>query len=653
MIAKHFGLAGLIGCVLWASPVCGRAATEIVGEETAMMEPVVVTASRLTSPLSQVGSSVTIITNEDLKAGGFTSLDEALELVHGLDVVQSGGPGQLTETYIRGANSGRTLIMVNGVELNDAIEPGRAVNLAHVTLDNVEKIEILRGPQSAVYGSGAMGGVINVITKKGTKKWEAGLDLMGGKYSTWNALASVTGSLSDTADVSLATSWNYSKGFSAAKRNRTYDEPQPDMLPNGYRNWTVDLGLGYALTPDWSARGSYRSTQGITELDYGGGDYADAEDYTVASNRQVARLETGGRVSEIWRQTASVGLSQIDRSYRKVLTPSSAARVSDYHGRNILADWSHQLDFPALWSSLAAGVSYRQEQGRYDEPQYADYFEERSEHQFGTYLQERFQQWGFTLDACGRWDAHGQFGNQLTYRLAPVYSFAATGTSLKGTWGTGFNAPSLYQLFSSYGNQNLSPEESVGWDVGVEQKLSRNFKLGATYFHNDFKNQIDFVMDPVTYEGRYQNLSKVQTKGWEAFFVGTPIPDLTIKLDYTKLTANDLTDEAVTGPVPLRRRADYQLGLDAGYRWGGISAQFGVKRVGPRWDVKYDSVTYEQRQVVLEPYTLANLCITYAPTRTLELQLKIENLLNADYEEAVGYATPGFGVYSGMKLALK
>ncbi len=616
-------------------------AVQVAAEEdsklhTAVMDPVVVSASKVASPLSQVGSSMTVITREDLEQQGIHNVGEALTLAPGVDVVTSGGPGQLAEAYIRGAESGRTLVMINGVEINDAISPGRSADFSHLSLDNVERIEILRGPQSAVYGSGAMGGVVNIITRQGAKAWHGSMDVSGGKYSTWNTLAEVAGT-SAGVDMNLGASWGTSKGFSAAKRTQTYAEPVPDLEPNGFRFWTVDLGLGYAISPDWSTHASYRQGREDAQLDYFGNDAGDTLNFTKNSVQQSAHWDMTGRLNAWWQQTLSAGLAQDDREYHDEPAPG-VDNASTYHGRNVNLDWRHQVDV-VDWNSVVAGINYRQEQGRSQDPQYGDYFDEQSTHLSGLYLEDRITQWGAVLDVSTRWDNYDRYGARFTCRLAPVYTWAPTGSSVRGSWGTGFNAPSLYQLYSSYGNVELQPETSAGWDAGVEQKIGNACKAGVTYFQTDFANQINYDFST----NRYANLGKVQTQGWEVFGAAVPMEDLTLRLGYTKLTANDLTKQDTLGPVPLDRRADYKFTLDAGYQWQGIGLHASAQRVGPRWGRENGT------RVTLNPYTLVNLRLAYAVTKELEAYVKFDNVLDADYTEVVGYNTPRFSALGGLK----
>jgi len=609
--------------------------------DTGQFDPVVVSASKVSSPMSQVGSSITVITAQDLENQGCQTVSEALASVPGLDVVVSGGPGQLTETYVRGAESGRTLVMINGIEINDAMSAGRSVDFSHLTVDNVERIEVLRGPESAVFGSGAMGGVINIITKKGSKDLNASANISGGKYSTWNAGASASGTFSDW-DASLGTSWDYSAGFPALKPTSAMSAPGQDLASNDYRNWTIDASMGGTILQDWTARVSARSFQGYSQLvDYDMNFLPLANsDYSVKTQEETMGFESDWKLNSGWRQTLTAGLSQQDRYYREVPVPSAAENDSDYLGRNLNMDWHSQWDLPAAGSALVLGVNYRQEQGRTEDPVYGD-FPERSAHCFGYYLEERLQVAGFTLDAAARADVQNLFGNAFTYRLAPVYLFEPTGTSFKGTWGTGFNAPTLYQLYAPfYGNADLQPEKSVGWDAGVEQKILNSYKLGSTYFQNDFQNQVDFNS-----AFQYVNLAKTQTKGWELFGAAEPITDLIFKLGYTKLTANDLTQEDTLGPLPLIRRSDYKITLDAGYTWHGAHLQLSVQHVGPRWDK--DNVT--NTRVTLAPYTLANLYATYALTSTLSVFARVNNVMDANYTEVFGYNTPRFAAMGGLK----
>jgi vitamin B12 transporter len=494
----------------------GSWATEASSDEVApQMEPVVVSAAKLPTLLSQSGSSVTVITAQDLENEKDFTVVEALRNVPGLDVVETGGPGQVAQVYMRGAGSDQTLVMVNGVEINDPISPNRAADLSRLTVDNVAQIEILRGPQSALFGSGGMGGVINIVTKKGSKNWEGAASLYDGKYNTRGTAVSAAGTAAGL-DVSVGASGDYSDGFSAARQTQTYPAPVPAMLPNGYRMWSEDLGLGYAFSPAWNTRLTYRAIQGWAQLDNGGGDQGDAPAYTENTDQHIAHWETSWNYLKIWRQTLSVGDFLEERTTDNFTGSPATDIKTDYRGRNFSADWRQELVLPAIFSSLAAGINYQQEQGKFFDGNLSVWgqdpdFTEHSAHTFGYYIEDRIVQNGFVLDGGVREDVHDQYGGAFTYRVESLYPLAATGTVFKETLGTGFKAPTLYQFYSSYGNPKLEPEKSRAWDLGLEQEIiGKRLHAGASYFHNDFENKISFYTDPATYQSRYINLGTVE-----------------------------------------------------------------------------------------------------------------------------------------------
>ncbi|NTV52225.1 MAG: TonB-dependent receptor [Candidatus Firestonebacteria bacterium] len=164
---------------------------------------------------------------------------------------------------------------------------------------------------------------------------------------------------------------------------------------------------------------------------------------------------------------------------------------------------------------------------------------------------------------------------------------------------------------------------------------------------------MSFYTDPASYQSQYVNLGKVETQGWEAFVAAEPVSQLTLRLGYTKLTANDMTQADTLGPIPLVRRADYKISLDAGYQWRAAHVQLSVQRVGARWDLAFDPVTYASRQVSLEPYTLVNLAAAYDITPVLQAYFKINNLLDADYTEVSGYNTLRFAALGGLRYQWK
>jgi vitamin B12 transporter len=424
----------------------------------------------------------------------------------------------------------------------------------------------------------------------------------------------------------------------------TYAEPQPDMLPNAYRNFTADADLGYQALDNLGLRLAGRWAKGRVQLDKGYGDSWDAENYWTDFARFQSRLEANLDLwKKLWRQQFSLALSQNERVSTNDSKMPGYPLPSRYLGRHLAVEWKHQF------RDLVAGAVYSQEQGTYHDENYFPFMNpdlpEHSSHQVGLYLENRFHWEALVMDAGIRWDIHDQYGSQTTYRLTPVYLLAATNTRFKGSYGIGFKAPSLDQLYADYGNTSLKPETSTGWEAGLEQGFwLKQMTMGLTYFQTDFENQISYDFA----SAKDRNLGRVQTKGWEAFAAWQMVSPLNLKLSYTKLTANDLTHADIVGPQTLPNGSDYKMILSADYHWEALHGSIQIARVGPH----YDMTEGFQPRPLLAPYTEVDLTAAWAFTPELQVYAKINNLLDADYIEVVGYNTPRFAAYGGIEVKL-
>jgi vitamin B12 transporter len=267
---------------------------------------------------------------------------------------------------------------------------------------------------------------------------------------------------------------------------------------------------------------------------------------------------------------------------------------------------------------------------------------------FGIFIQDQFkfdESLFVTLGA--RYDDHSKFGSQFTYRIAPAFMLWETNTKFKATIGTGFKAPSLYYLYDpAYGNENLNPEESFGWDLGIEQYLfAQNFSIGTTYFYNKFSDMFGF--DYVTL--KTINIKEAVTKGFELYIEAKPVDELSLKANYTFTDAKDTSPDSPDFDKKLVRRPESKFGFYTSYSFipkANINAE--VIWVGVREDVDFS--TYQR--IELKGYVLINLAAHYDVFDFLRLNARIENLLDTDYEEVYGYGTAGLSFYGGIKLSL-
>lgn len=615
--------------------LCAVAGAEERGTgEDARLEEVVVTANRLETPTREVGSSITVITAEEIEQKQKPLLLDVLRSVPSVDVVQSGGPGRTTSVSIRGAGSNKTLVLLDGIELGDPSSTGGEYDFANLTTHNIERIEILRGPQSTLYGSRAMGGVINIITKRGQGAPTGYLSLSGGSFYTASEKAGISGG-SEQYNYSFGVSRFDTEGFSSA--GKKYGNTEND----GYENTSVNARLGIVPTSNFSADIVVNYLKSKTDLDQGGGAGYDDPDYhqrteqfSFGANANLALFDN------FWEQKLGVSYNDLTREIYGGPGSIYGPSESTYHGQSIIVNWQHTLNLHKT-NALTLGIESKDENAKSESSW--SVWDERFAHTTGFYLQDQVKLWDAWFTTLGvRLDDHNRFGSKGTYRFTSAYVIEQTGTTIKGSYGTAFKAPSLYQLYApTYGNMSLRPETSTGWDAGFEQSLFRDkLTFEATYFHNDFENLI-------IWDKTYKNLNKARTQGVEVAATVRPLDDLTLKAGYTYTKAEDRT----TGQAPARIPKT-KVSFDANYRFlKNASATLGVIYVGTRNDNLYDSASGAKTAVKVKDYVLVNLAASYDITRNVQIFGRVDNLFDRQYEEVAGYGTAGISGYGGVKLS--
>lgn len=650
MVKKIFGFVFITAalCVLLCAQDAPETKDRPQEKQSSLQYEIIVTANRVETSSKEVASSVTVITREEIAKTGKAQILEALEDAIGLSLTQNGPPGSQAAVCIRGANAEHTLVMIDGIEVNDPITPTRSIDMSLGLVENIDRIEILRGPQSPLYGSDAMGGVINIITRQDTGKPKFSLSGFGGTYGTYSGNAEVSGSTSSVRYSAAATLYS-TDGFSAASTKY-----EGNTETDGYRNLTLSAKLGIDLSAHISLDFLGRWMNAETDIDAQGGDYGDDPNSVQAYGSLLLMGQARGRFFQNrWEQTLKVSHVDYHRTYDNPADELNlfSSDESEYKSKLLKIDWQNTLSLHNT-STLMFGVEHQKEQGESwyrSESLFGPYeseFPHQKAHNTGIYLQDQMRFAGrFFLTAGIRYDDHSQAESSTTYRIAPAYVIEHTGTKLKATWGTGFKAPSLYQLyapatfFGPVGNQNLKPEKSTGWDVGMEQMLVDNhLMLGFTHFSNAYENLIDYD----SMQG-YLNIKKATTKGVEITFKWRPIDSLSILSTYTRTEAkNTETDECL-----LRRPKDkFAVRVD----WGFVkrlNIHVAMIHVGEREDLYW--FNWVSTPVTLESYTLLNAAAFYDLLDSLKLFLRLDNIFDTNYETIKGYGTPGFSIYGGVK----
>ena len=632
-------------------------APSLVTADVTTLDPMVVTANRVETALSTVGSSVTVISREEIEQRQAVHLLDLLRTVPALDVVRQGGIGQQTSVFLRGANSGHTLVLVDGIEMNDPSNPGRLFDFASLSVDNIEQIEIMRGPGSTLYGSDAMGGVIHIITRRGAGDASGSLNVEAGSFDTRQANVNLQGG-SERFSYSLAASQLTSEGISAAAKK--YGNSEKD----GTDRKTLALRLGATPSDVLEFDLFFRGSKTETDLDNSGGSWGDDPNNRLDSRAAFVRAQAKlALLDHAWEQTFGVSLTDHDRVNRNDTDtehPFDSVHTR-YDSRMTKVDWQHDLTL-GEFQTLTLGAAYEKESASSSTQSTSldywtelptsssDSFGEETARTAGYYIQDQIRLGdNLHLTLGARIDDHSRFGSHDTWRATASYRLPATGTRFKGSYGTAFKAPTLAQLYENStwvaGNPNLEPEKSRGWDIGVEQAFLENrVQFGATWFESRFDNLISTLWNDATVKAEYLNIDEARSRGLELSLTLRPLETLTLAAGYTYTDAEDRT----SGDELLRRPRDkYTLNLN--YRLptnGDLSLD--LIHVGSRKD--YDS-EFPWPITTLKSYTVVNLAGSYPISEQLELTGRIENLFDEDYEEVSGYGTPGIAGYVGAKLS--
>lgn len=610
---------------------------------------VVVTATRIETPAREVASSITVITREDLERMGKTNLVDALRLVPSVEVIQNGPAGGAASVFLRGANSEHTLVLMDGVELNDPISPSRSFDLAHMTLENIDRIEILRGPQSTLYGSDALGGVINIITRKGEGKPEFSLSLYGGSYSTLAGDFGLRGS-TGSFHYSLSGSTFQNEGVSAAD---SYLEGNTER--DGYKNVSLQARVSVMPLPNLEAELIAKHIHADIDIDSFGGSHGD-DPNSIQKNDSVfikAMVRTLWMKNR-WEQKFSVSLvnnTRRNQNPRDSVHPFESEN-GRFQSRLLHIDWQNTL-FLHKDNALTFGIDHQKEQGESDYTSestwgiYESLFPLKKAATTGFYVQDQIRVSSRFFATAGlRLDEHSQSGRALTYRLAPAYILEKTGTKFKATFGTGFKSPSLYQLYAPgtflglIGNDNLRPEQSTGWDAGIEQKLSgETLRLDVTYFFQKYKDLIEF-----DFVQGFINIGRAESRGAEIMLLARPSADWLLSGTYTLTEAKN----KVTNTALLRRpRHKFTASLNHKFlRKGNLNLSF--LYTGEREDMDFS--TWPAGRVTMPAYVLLKAAASFDLSHRIQLFCRLDNILDTKYEMVKGYGVPGFSVFLGTKI---
>jgi vitamin B12 transporter len=623
----------LVAAALLAAPFICRAqdaTSSALSNSEAQTQGIVVSATRIETPEDESPATIDVIRADDFEIKQTHRVADALREVPGLSVVQSGSPGSLTSVFTRGLRSEHTQVLLDGIPVNQGLQG--AFNFADLTTDNIDRIEIVRGPQSTLYGPRALAGVIQLFTKRGSGEPTGEFSLEAGSNST------VRGTLTSSGSEKQL---DYSVGLSGL----TTDNERPN---NQYRLWNGIANLGWS--PNEQLRVSTLLTYSLADLGLPNTISEPRPRDNFLTERWMIAPHLDYKPVEWWHHRLIFSYDE----ERQVNDPNDDGFVGPTRAlfRRATVDYQNDLK-PASWLTLTSGFFYsRVDAGQerpfvaFGPPFISDETEETS-----VFFQASVTPFkGFDLVAGGRYDHFNQFGDVWTYRFAGSYLIAKTDTHLHASVATGFSPPSSQDKLFRFNPDptqpltSLEPEEVTGWDIGVDQRFCEGrVTVGLTYFHNDLSNLIGF-------NGLFEtlNLGAARTQGIEAELRVTPIADLTFVATYTYLDTENTSAADIT-QLPgarLPRRPRNEAYVSASYLWcKKLRTTVEAKFVNAREELNFGGPNFD-----IEDYAFVNVAAEYEINSRVSVFARVDNLSDEQYSEVFGFPALGRTAYGGFKV---
>ncbi|HOP62783.1 MAG TPA: TonB-dependent receptor [Spirochaetota bacterium] len=614
-------------------------------EDVFKNDPIIVTASRYETSVSKEGKDISVVTEDEIKKSGKKTVAEVLETIPGVTVVRKGTDGGIANIYIRGSKSGNVLLMIDGVRVADPMGIEKLYDISGLMTSNVERIEVVKGAMSSMYGAEASGGVINIITKKGTGRHVI-ISGEGGSNRSHTESVSVSDKTEKSSFFFSGTHYK-TDGISKAKKSSsvsTYDD-------DGYENVSASGKVDTRITDTAIISAMMNYTDSETELD--DGSYEDDPNHVYISKLFTSKGEFSHSPFTWWTYKGGAAYMSYIREDidRKDSIDTTEDDIYTYDGTNVNFDLTSRLNILDV-DVLTFGVEYLTEKGSSTSAYYdqwapgftTDIFREKSVSTRSFFVNNDISIFEiFFVNAGARIDDHDTFGSKWTWDASASLIIPVTGTKIKGSAGTGFRAPSLYELYSSYGNEELEPEKSFLYDAGVYQEFFDGvISIDITYFYQKYEDMIAFGT------ATYGNIDdEVKNKGVEVA-TGIKLADiLSVSYGYTYLKFDDSDEQAVLKRPEHRHSATAVITPVEGL---SISASY--LYVDTCNDSFFNMVTFTTEKVQLDSYHKFDMNIRFALNETVTLTARGENLTDEDYEETYGYNTKRRSFYGGAEITL-
>lgn len=620
-------------------PAGGQTTTDQAAAKTTLPQTVV-TATRTEAPLTSIGSSITVISRQEIENRNVNTVWDLLKTVPGIDFRRNGPHSNSSTISIRGLKGYHTKVMIDGVAVQDTTGPQTLPILNILNTNDVERIEIIRGAASTLYGSNAMGGVVNIITRKATAGLSGFLDTEFGSDDYQRYAAGLSGK-KGIIDFSLGGQWLSDGGISAQK------SPDQNNDNDSFRETSLSGKFGLAIDKETRLEIFGRYSDSDQEYDnfspatmWGPGN-PDNGDFHVVTWTGGVNLSRRNMLDGLWDAKLSLAYTDYMRNYRD---DSGWNQGDRYIGKTLEGKWQNDIHVTDK-VTLTLGYDYTEERAKLEDG--ALFFPtpkvDKAYRTQSPYAQLQIEPIENLFAIAGvRYNDHSVFGDKMTYSASLAYFIEKTQTKLKTSWGTAYRAPSIYELYEpTYGSANLAPEESQSWDIGFEQAVGQKMTVGATFFQNRVTDYIGWDSTLNGGWGGYNQISGIKIYGVETFVKIQPCDRLTLGAAYTRQHANNMEqDEASLPYIPedkISLTADFQATDKANVSLTGVY-------VGQRTTTN-DGIND------IHGYTLINLSASYQVNKTFKIYGRIHNLLDQDYEETAGYATRGISLYAGVKAS--
>lgn len=616
---------------------------QVISDTNAEIEEVLVSASLIPITASRSANAVTVIDRAQLRNRATVSLSNILRDVPGFSVSQVGVLGSQTQIRVRGAEANHLLVTIDGVEANDPSQ-GDEFSWGTLTASDIERIEIIRGPQSSLRGSDAVAGVVNIITRSAEKS-SVGLFLESGSWATHHSGFNI-GYKQGDFDIRFGLSHIESAGDNIA---RTGDEN------DGYRNTTYNIRSGLKLSDQMDISFAARESDGMNQFDADNDFDGLIEDQDRASEFENSTMRFQGDYSSkdgTWQHKVLISQSKSDNT-----------AFADKAKGNVTASTKDQIQYIGSFTwdqgaqNVAALVEREEEDwmqrgeitwGVYDPNQDRERDTDSVAVEYRTDINDHL-----TLAASARHDDNSEFDSAKTYRAEAIYQLTEA-IRLRGAVGTAVKNPTFTERFGFYtnfiGNPNLIPEESTSWELGADQLIMGGaLTLSLTIFEAELENEIDgFVYDPATFAYTSNNINGTsERKGAELSAVGNISESMSLSAAYT------YTDSTGDDAVREVRRPRHIASLNLGWQVAdNLHLNTNIQFTGEQTDVYFPPFPEPSQVVALSNHTLVNINLNYSATEKFEMYLKLENALNENYEEVFGYQTLGFGASLGLRYSM-